>query len=81
MIFENFRDDAELLKYLPSKPKLKSIQREFLLSVLANVRREKYAKLYLKYKEVVLGMLGNLILNYMKEMQRYLKSKRLKIFN
>lgn len=52
MIFQNFIGDQELLQYLPTDPKLKTITREFLLSILANVRREKYANLYSKYKEI-----------------------------
>ena len=38
--------------YLPSDPKLETIPREFLLSVLANVKREKYAQMYTKYKQI-----------------------------
>ncbi len=52
MIFQDFLADEELMKYLPNEPKLETIPREFLLSVLANVKREKYAKLYTKYKEI-----------------------------
>ena len=40
MIFKNFENDATLLQYLPSNPNLKTIPREFLLYILANVRRE-----------------------------------------
>ena len=52
MIFKNFENDATLLQYLPSNPNLKTIPREFLLCILANVRREKYALMYAKYKEI-----------------------------
>ena len=52
MIFKNFENDATLLQYLPSNPNLKTILREFLLCILANVRREKYALMYAKYKEM-----------------------------
>lgn len=52
MIFKNFEEDEILLQYLPNMPNLKTIPREFLLSVLANIRREKYASMYAKYKEI-----------------------------
>jgi len=52
MIFKIFENDAILLQYLPSNPNLKTIPREFLLCLLANIRREKYALLYSKYKEI-----------------------------
>ena len=44
--------DQNLLKYLPDNPKLDAIPREYLLSILANVKREEYAKLYSTYKEI-----------------------------
>lgn len=52
MIFQNFIGDEDLLSYLPDGPKLSSIPRDFLLSVLANVKRAKYGQLYSKYKEI-----------------------------
>lgn len=52
MIFQNFFGDDDLLSYLPDNPKISSIPREFLLSVLANVKRDKYAKLYSMYKDI-----------------------------
>lgn len=52
MIFQNFVGDQELMMYLPNNPKLETIPREFLLSVLANVKRAKYAAMYAKYKEI-----------------------------
>lgn len=52
MIFQNFIGDPELMMYLPNEPKIQTIPREFLLSVLANVKRDKYAQMYAKYKEI-----------------------------
>ena len=52
MIFQNFSDDKELLKYIPNNPNLQNIPRELLLSILVNVKREKCVKLYSKYKEI-----------------------------
>ena len=52
MIFQLFNSDNELLKYIPSEPNLKAIPRDFLLTILANIRRDKYAQLYSKYKEI-----------------------------
>lgn len=52
VLFQEFIGDDELLKYLPDNPKLATIPREFLLSILANVKREKYAKLYTQYKQI-----------------------------
>ena len=51
-IFQNFVGDQELMMYLPNNPKLEAIPREFLLSVLANIKRDKYAAMYGKYKEI-----------------------------
>ena len=52
MIFQIFHDDDDLLQYIPTDTNLKSIQRYFLLFILANIRREKYAQLHSKYKEI-----------------------------
>ena len=52
MIFQLFNSDIELFKYIPSEPNLKTMRRDFLLTILANIRRDKYAKLYAKYKEI-----------------------------
>ena len=52
VLFQNFIGDDELLSYLPDNPKLQTIPREFLLSILANVKREKYARLYAQYKQI-----------------------------
>ena len=52
MIFKNFENDAILLQYLPSNPNLKTIPREFLFCLLANIRREKYTLMYANYKEI-----------------------------
>ena len=51
MIFQIFHDD-DLLRYIPTDANLKAIPRDFLLSILANIRREKYAQLNSKYKEI-----------------------------
>lgn len=51
-IFKIFQEDQQLLQYLPTNPKLQTIPREFLLSVLANVNRQKFAQLYSQYKEI-----------------------------
>ena len=37
---------------MPNNPKLANIPRDFLLSILANVKREKYGKLYTQYKQI-----------------------------
>ena len=55
MIFQIFLDDVDLLRYIPANANLKTIPRDFLLSVLANIKREKYAQLYSKYKEIKSG--------------------------
>lgn len=52
MLFKIFENNGILLQYLPSNPNLKTIPREFLLCLLASIRREKYTLLYLKYKEI-----------------------------
>lgn len=52
MIFKIFEEDDALLQYLPDKPNLKTIPRDFLLCVMANIRREKYASMYAKYKDI-----------------------------
>ncbi len=52
MIFQIFHDDDDLLRYIPTDTNLKAIPRDFLLSILANIRREKYVQLYSNYKEI-----------------------------
>ena len=52
MIFQIFDGDEDLLRYIPTNANVKTIPRDFLLSILANIRREKYAQLYSKYKEI-----------------------------
>ena len=51
-IFQNFIGDADLMRYIPDNPKLTTIPREFLLYILANIKREKYAALYSRYKQI-----------------------------
>ena len=48
-IIEQFNGDAELCKYLPDKVNKSTITREFLLSLLFNVRKDKYLHLYTMY--------------------------------
>ena len=50
MIFKIFIGDQDLLRYIPTDVNLRAIPRDFLLSILANIRREKYAQLYSRYK-------------------------------
>ena len=52
MIFEIFTGDQDLLQYIPTDANIRAIPRDFLLTILANIRREKYAQLYSKYKEI-----------------------------
>ena len=52
MIFEIFTGDQNLLQYIPTDTNIRAIPRDFLLTILANIRREKYAQLYSKYKEI-----------------------------
>ena len=52
MLFKIFSNDTDLLRYIQNNPNLRVIPRDFLLSVLANIRREKYAQLYSKYNEM-----------------------------
>ena len=40
------------MRYIPDNPKSATIPREFLLSILANIKREKYAALYSRYKQI-----------------------------
>ena len=48
MIFQN---EMQMM-YIPDNPKLATIPREFLLSILDNIKREKYAALYSRYKQI-----------------------------
>ena len=49
-IFEQFINDDELLKYIPTGVKPSSLTRELLLSILAYIKKEKYLALYAIYK-------------------------------
>ena len=51
-IFQNFIGDADLMRYIPDNPKLATIPREFFVSILANIKREKYAALYSRYRQI-----------------------------
>jgi hypothetical protein len=53
-IFEQFANDAELLKYIPTGAKVSSLTRELLLSILAYIRKDKYLRLYQIYKSTKL---------------------------
>ena len=50
MIFQIFTVDQNLLKYLSDNPKLDAIPREYLLSILANIKRVEYENKYIKLK-------------------------------
>ena len=50
MIFQIFTEDQNLLKYLSDNPKLDAIPREYLLSILANIKRVEYENKYIKLK-------------------------------
>lgn len=49
-IFEQFQNDDELLKYIPTGVKSSGLTRELLLSILAYIKKEKYLALYGIYK-------------------------------
>ena len=49
-IIQQFVNDKELLEYLPDSLDKSTITRDFLLALLFNVKRDKYAKLYNIYK-------------------------------
>ena len=51
-IFKLFAGDENLLSYLPDNPDVRSLSREFLLSVLFFGARDKYLTLYEKYKDI-----------------------------
>ena len=51
-IFRNFIGDQALLAYLPDNPDIRCITREYLLSALFFINREKYLKVYGKYKDI-----------------------------
>lgn len=51
-IFKKFVGDENLMAFIPDDPDVKSISREFLLSVLFYASRDKYLSLYEKYKDL-----------------------------
>ena len=53
-IFKKFVGDENLLAFIPDDPDIKSISREFLLSVLFYASRDKYLSLYEQYKDLEL---------------------------
>lgn len=53
-IFEQFINDEELLKYIPTWDKPSGLTIELLLSKLAYIKREKYLALYAIYKSTKL---------------------------
>ena len=50
-MIEQFNDDQELIKYIPNDCRPSTVTREFLLSLLFNIRRDKYLSMYEKYKK------------------------------
>ena len=49
-IIESFTDDYDLKDYIPDRYNPSTVIREFLLSLLFNVKRDKYLTLYNTYK-------------------------------
>ena len=49
-IIEQFKDDYDLKDYIPDGCNPSTVTREFLLSLLFNVKRDKYLALYNTYK-------------------------------
>ena len=50
-IIAQFTGDEELSKYIPDQCNSSTVTRSFLLSLLFNIRRDKYLELYNKYKQ------------------------------
>lgn len=50
-IIEQFNNDYELSQYLPDSVNRSTITRSFLLSLLYNIRKDKYLYLYNIYKK------------------------------
>lgn len=50
-IIAQFTGDDELQKYVPTPCNPSTVTRSFLLSLLFNVKRNKYLELYNKYKQ------------------------------
>lgn len=53
-LIEQFNNDNELSKYIPNNCNPTTITRSFILSLLFNVRRDKYLALYETYKKAKL---------------------------
>ena len=49
-IIEQFNNDNDLKDYIPDECNPSTVTREFLLSLLFNIKREKYLALYNTYK-------------------------------
>ena len=49
-IIEQFNNDNDLKDYIPDECNPTTVTREFLLSLLFNIKREKYLALYNAYK-------------------------------
>jgi hypothetical protein len=50
-IIKEFTNDEELQKYVPTPCNPSTVTRSFLLSLMFNVKRNKYLELYNKYKQ------------------------------
>lgn len=50
-IINQFTGDEELSRYIPDKCNPATVTRSFLLSLLFNIRRQKYLNLYNSYKK------------------------------
>ena len=52
-IIEKFKDDQNLMSYIPDDIKINSLNRNFLLSVLMTGNQAKYFALYQQYKDIM----------------------------
>ena len=74
-ILEIFKNDSELMSYIPDDININSLNRDFLLSVLMTGNQEKYFSLYKQYKEIMAEKEDKRLQKYVLPISETLKTK------
>ena len=74
-ILEIFKNDSELMSYIPDEININPLNRDFLLSVLMTGNQEKYFSLYKQYKEIMAEKKDKRLQKYVLPISDTLKTK------
>lgn len=74
-ILDKFRNDQNLMSYVPDDININSLNRDFLLSVFMTGNQEKYFSLYKQYKEIMAEKEDKRLQKYVLPISDTLKNK------